>query len=59
MLIRIVSSYFVCGIVLQADLFGDFLVSKAAPIVKYMNGWTYDRVKDYCWKKGWDYEELK
>lgn len=28
-------------------------VSKAAPIVKYMKGWTWDTVILYCEEKGW------
>lgn len=28
-------------------------VIKAAPIIKYMVGWTYDKVERYCDKKGW------
>ena len=50
-MIRIVSSYFVVGIILDADL-----VIEAPPIVRYMKGWYISRVYSYCKMKGWDYE---
>lgn len=48
MLIRIVSPYFVAGVVL-----GSKRVIRAAPILKYMKGWTKDQVLSYAKKKGW------
>lgn len=39
---------FYCGIVLHDDR-----VVEAADIVKYMRGWSRDRVRDYCKSKGW------
>jgi hypothetical protein len=39
---------FTCGIVLR-----DGVVIEAAPIVKYMRGWTRERVREYCKGKGW------
>ena len=40
--------HFYCGIVLRQDH-----VVEAAPIVKYMKGWSRDRVREYCQKKNW------
>jgi hypothetical protein len=42
---------FTAGIVLWDDT-----VIEAAPIVKYMKGWSRDRVRDYCKGKGWTIE---
>lgn len=39
---------FCAGIVLWDDR-----VCETAPIVRYMRGWTRDRVRDYCKQKGW------
>jgi hypothetical protein len=51
MLIRIDSGYFVAGVVLE----GAYVV-RAAPIVKYMMGWTKERVVSYSHRKKWKYE---
>jgi hypothetical protein len=40
--------HFYCGIVLRRDR-----VVVAADIVRYMRGWSRDRVRAYCSKKGW------
>ncbi len=40
--------HFHAGIVLRADR-----VVEAAPILKYMTGWSRDRVRSYCAAKGW------
>lgn len=48
MLARIEAPHFVAGITLKDDH-----VVIAAPIVKYMGGWSRDRVRDYCKEKGW------
>ena len=29
-----------------------------APILKYMRGWTLDRIRSYCRSKGWKCEVL-
>ena len=29
------------------------IVTRAAPIIKYMRGWTTERVREYCQTKGW------
>ena len=40
---------FSAGIVLW-----DSKVIEAADIVKYMKGWTRDRVRSYCLQRGWE-----
>lgn len=40
--------HFFAGIVLRNDR-----VVEAAHIVKYMRGWSRDKVRAYCAKKGW------
>jgi hypothetical protein len=30
---------------------------RAAPILKYMLGWTASRVVRYCFRKGWQFDE--
>jgi hypothetical protein len=49
MLIRIKAPHFVAGVVLNAD----GRVERAAPIVRYMMGWSLDRISGYCLRKGW------
>lgn len=39
---------FAAGIVVREDR-----VIEAADIVKYMRGWSRDRVREYCKRKGW------
>lgn len=48
MLAAIDAPHFYAGIVLEDDV-----VVRAAPIVKYMRGWTRDKVRAYCQRKGW------
>jgi hypothetical protein len=52
MLIRIVSSYFVAGIVIK-----DGFCDEAAPIVKYMLGWNHRACVLYIERKHWSYTE--
>lgn len=40
--------HFFAGIVLRNDK-----VIEAANIVRYMKGWSRDRVRDYCKQKDW------
>ena len=40
--------HFYCGIVLREDK-----VIETAPIVRYMKGWSRDRVREYCREKQW------
>ena len=50
-LVRIVAPHFVAGLVARAGA-----VVRAAPIIRYMVGWTGKRVRDYCARKGWTWE---
>lgn len=45
-LYQITSDYFCAGVVVEDR------VTVTAPILHYMLGWTLDRVKAYCFKKG-------
>lgn len=45
---RITSPYFCAGLVLENGI-----VKRAAPILKYMIGWTRERVLSYAYGKGW------
>jgi hypothetical protein len=42
---------FMAGIVLRGDK-----VVEAAPILRYMRGWSRDRVREYCRSKNWRVE---
>lgn len=53
MLAQIDAPHFVAGIVLDSDV-----VVEAAPIVRYMRGWTRDRVCAYCQRKGWSVKSV-
>lgn len=33
-------------------------VVRAAPIIRYMVGWTGQQVADYCRRKGWKWERV-
>lgn len=48
MLARIEAKHFVAGLVLEADK-----VIIAAPIIRYMLGWSRERVREYAGEKGW------
>lgn len=48
MLAAIDAPHFYAGIVLTDDI-----VTSAAPIVRYMTGWSRSRVRDYLRSKGW------
>ncbi len=47
-LIQVTSPYFCAGIVLQKNT-----VTVAAPIIKYMKGWSLHKVENYCANKRW------
>lgn len=47
-IIGISSHWFVCCVAGKYNT-----VTIAAPIVKYMNGWTKDQVRAYAQKRGW------
>lgn len=48
MLIRIDAYYFCAGVVVE-----DGFVVRAAPILKYMMGWSEGRVRSYVARKRW------
>lgn len=48
-MIRIVSAYFVAGVVLDATAH----VVRAAPILRYMLGWHASQVHAYAKRKQW------
>lgn len=39
-------------------LMRDRRVVEAPPILKYMAGWSQDRVESYCSKKSWEVKEI-
>ena len=45
MLLQIHAPHFVAGVIVGV---------RAAPIIKYMQSWSYSQIVDYCRKKGWD-----
>lgn len=47
-MIRITAPHFCAGI---AD-------GRAAPILKYMKGWTVRRIREYCVQRGWSFEQF-
>jgi len=49
MMLRILAPHFVAGIVRGGQV---------APIIRYMKGWTYRRILDYCARKGWSVEVI-
>lgn len=53
MLYRIVAPHFVCGVVIENGK-----ITTAAPIVKYMLGWTRQRLQTYAAGKGWTVEYI-
>ena len=53
---KVISIYapsFTAGVVCEDDK-----VKRAAPIIKYMRGWTLEQVKEYVARRGWQCEEL-
>lgn len=48
MLAQVTARHLCAGIILASDR-----VVEAAPILRYMTGWTRDRVRSYCAGKGW------
>lgn len=48
LLAQIKATHFTAGIVMTDDV-----VIEAAPIIKYMRGWTRAAVRNYCNKKRW------
>jgi hypothetical protein len=54
-LIRVSAPHFVAGAVLNDR---DIVVF-TAPIISYMKGWTSDKVRQYCERKGWIFGRAK
>lgn len=52
-LIQIITPHFVAGLVARNGK-----VIEAAPIIRYMRGWTGQRVADYCKEKGWTWNKI-
>ena len=53
-LVRITAPHFVAGLVAEAGR-----VYIAAPILRYMVGWTGNQVADYCAGKRWTWERVE
>lgn len=51
---RITAPHFCCGIIFRKGV-----VVEAAPITKYMKGWTAARVEEYCKNKKWKVEVVE
>lgn len=47
-LYQIKAKHFVAGLERRADI-----IYKAAPIIRYMEGWGMDQVQNYCRSKHW------
>ncbi len=47
-LFRIVAPYFVCGVVVTNEK-----ITRTAPIVKYMLGWSVEKMHQYAKQKRW------
>lgn len=54
MLARITAPHFCAGLVFD----GNMRVIEAAPILRYMIGWSAGRVIDYCSRKHWQNESV-
>ncbi len=52
--VQITAPYFVAGI----EFDDSHSVCRAAPIVKYMKGWHWMEVLEYCQQRGWGLESL-
>jgi hypothetical protein len=50
-LVQITAPHFCAGFIIEPR--GDWYVTEAAPIIRYMVGWSTTRVSDYCRRKGW------
>jgi len=52
-ILRINAPHFIAGVVLEST------VTITAPIVKYMKGWTEEKVYSYCASKGWQIDVIE
>lgn len=55
MLIRITAPHFVAAIISKG---GTMTKGDAAPIIRYMKGWSVKRIRAYCERQGWQFEVL-
>ena len=53
---RIDAPHFCAGFEADASA---YVVVRAAPIIKYMQGWGVQKVRDYCFKKGWALQAIE
>ena len=53
-LYQIMAPHFCAGFVMKEDV-----VVNAAPIIRYMMGWSYRKVQAYCQKKNWQLTAIK
>ena len=53
--LQIVSNYFAVGISISRK----GVIEDAAPIISYMKGWSIEKVKHYCIRKGWIITEIR
>ena len=55
MAFRVEAPHFVAGgsSIPKLGVWDDEVVTEAAPIIKYMEGWYLSKVRSYCEKKGW------
>jgi hypothetical protein len=53
MLLQITAPHFCAGVDLENNK-----VIAYAPIVKYMKGWTENKIRNYCKSKKWDVKEV-
>ena len=56
-LLRVTAKHFVAGAIFQIQA-SEWVCIRAAPILKYMVGWNSKKAKEYCQKKGWEWEAL-
>lgn len=55
MLAQVTAPHFCAGFGVDVEM---KTVCDAAPIIRYMVGWTANRVADYCYGKGWKVERV-
>jgi hypothetical protein len=48
----ITAPHFVAGVCMN----GEFVATRAAPILKYMVGWDFPKIEEYVAKKKWRWE---
>lgn len=54
MIVQICATHFTAGIVMEAQN-GTWIVIKAAPIIGYMRGWKWAKVREYVNQKRWQF----